>query len=352
MIRCVRFIVGWILVLSSALPAHAAITYFGSSASPQSTAQNSTPPAVVTPPASMSAGQLVYVAVALRDGSAAVSISDTGGQSWTAEGRLANGSSSSIAIFWCIFNGTWTSSPSFATSLSFSAPLGAFMTVFSPGAGNTIVKDTDLASGAVASPTSPYDIVATGQTASAPSSVSLFGWVVATPKTFALQTAGFSNPGGITQSRWNSFSGSATVTLSQAYKIQSSAAATGNVANRLSPGDQFSSTRWTAQTFKEVGGTAGIKFHPGHYVWEHCGWNWSIKNDNPKDDLRIPDDLENSVMSCLVNMIDEITPLDRIKGILIRQWWSALEGNTAGDYAKGIGRLDFLLGNHRFRRVG
>jgi hypothetical protein len=45
-------------------------------------------------------------------------------QAWTAEQRLANGSSSSISIFCCIFDGAWDGNPAFATNLTFSAAFG------------------------------------------------------------------------------------------------------------------------------------------------------------------------------------------------------------------------------------
>jgi hypothetical protein len=121
--------------------------------------------------------------------------------------------------------------------------------VFSPTSGYTISKDVNLATGIYSSPSTPYDVTATGQTPSVASSVSIFSWELASQKTFTLQTSGFTNPSGITQ--WRNPVGNGT-TLSIAYKIQSSASPTGNVANRINSGDTFSVTRWTAETFKET----------------------------------------------------------------------------------------------------
>lgn len=211
-----------------------AITYFGSADNPadNSSFLDSSLPCVITPPGSMSNGQLVVVEVDYNNNTTTrdIAISATGGQTWNS--FIHHGTPHNYALYWCQFNGTWSANPSWTHSGSaFTTGYGVHMQVFTASAGSpTWAIDVADAAATYTAPTTPFDVTITGQTSVSANTVTVAIWTAGSNTiTWALQTAGWSNPGGATQ--WRNTSGLVT---SMAYKIQTSAGATGNVTNRQS----------------------------------------------------------------------------------------------------------------------
>lgn len=243
------------------------ITYYGHAANPADSATvkfaNPDAPLPITPPAGMTAGDLVFVIVAIRD-VVSLSVSNAGGQTWTTEAEISTGSVAHRR-FWCTFNGTWSANPTFTASyLGTYAKMSAVMLVFRPSGSPTWAVDVAQAENAVTPLSSPWDVTATGQTAIAASTVSIATWVstVPSPPVAALQTGGWTNPDSQTQ--WRNTNGTSTdLIVCAAYKIQTSAGATGNVVNRLT--GVATNVYWTMQTLKDQ--SAGPAFY--QYDWPH-----------------------------------------------------------------------------------
>jgi len=216
------------------------ITFFGSASTPadngsyESTAQ----PAVVTPPASMLANDLAIIlageSIASTGANHLLSMRTGDGQTWTAGNfNLANHSNK---MYWCVFNGTWTLNPAVNDDgQTNTGGLDAVLLVFRSSLGSPAwaidQAESDTANGA---PGSPFTITITGQTPSAASTVTLAWWFAGGAQTFSSLTGGWSQP----QAQWRN---QATTTglksaFSAAYKIQSSAAATGNVSQNMNSG--------------------------------------------------------------------------------------------------------------------
>jgi hypothetical protein len=168
------------------------ITFYSSAslpASPPGTNTSATP--AVTPPASMTSGQMVFFVAWTRD-SAGVSfaISQAGGQSWEALSPIAQNTDITAGAFWCRFNGTWSADPSIAVTGG-TSPYSAHMHVFASDSGQWSVHNALVESNEIAG--SPVTI--TGQATSVDSTVQIAGWF------FPLQTACGSATGG---SGWTS----------------------------------------------------------------------------------------------------------------------------------------------------
>ena len=242
------------------------ISYYGHAANPADSATvkfaNPDAPLPITPPSGMATGDLVFVIVALRDLSG-LSVSNAGGQTWTSESNIQFGSVTHRR-FWCTFNGTWSANPTFtAAYLGTYAKMSAVMLVFRPSGSPTWAVDVAQTDDKLAL-SSPWDVTATGQTSVDASTVSIATWVTtnASPPVAALQTGGWTNPDSQTQ--WRNTNGTSTdLLISAAYKIQTSAGATGNVVNRLT--GVATTVYWTMQTLKDQ--SAGPAFY--QYDWPH-----------------------------------------------------------------------------------
>lgn len=147
-------------------------TYFGSVAVPTDNGTSATSPvAFANPPiASMVSGDLVIVYAYCRTGSATISVSNAGGQTWTSE--TAHSSSTATLtgrIFWCTYNGTWSAAPSF--SFSATTNTNVVMHVFRPSSGSnswalstattTGTENTLVSNVSAATWTVPFDIGST-----------------------------------------------------------------------------------------------------------------------------------------------------------------------------------------------
>lgn len=223
-------------------------TFFAVTTSPSDNgALDDTVAREIAPPSGMQVGDLVIVTVGDRSGTEVMSVDTTGGQSWTTESPQDDGSPA-MGVFWCRFNGTWTTNPKFIATGKFGSAFILVMTVYRPSvSSNTWSTDVAQTEGNTANPLpSPYDATVPSRTVSA-NSVTQVVWGVGAARVFALQTAGWSNPGGLTQIRNTTGS---DATLSIAYRIMSTAGATGAVTNRQTTSGIVA--QWLIQTWKEV----------------------------------------------------------------------------------------------------
>ncbi len=159
----------------------AAPAYFGSASTPADNGSNSTDPVSVTPPASMLAGDLVVVEVTEDTGGQTITVSNAGGQSWTAEAAM-NGNLSS-RVLWCTFNGTWAANPSFDVSGTVTCESLVMHVFRGNGAGYAWEQDVafastilDVASGA---------ITRAGLTTVGPNSLVVAGWTQVNVRTMS-----------------------------------------------------------------------------------------------------------------------------------------------------------------------
>jgi hypothetical protein len=95
-----------------------AIAYFGQTWIPATdnatTPLGSATPHAITPPGSMTSGQVVLVFVTARNNTDPA-VSNAGGQTWTSQTANTNGTTIIGRLFSCVFNGTWSTNPSFST---------------------------------------------------------------------------------------------------------------------------------------------------------------------------------------------------------------------------------------------
>ena len=207
-----------------------AFSYFGSfSRYPTSDAgsSSSSKTVAIAPPAGMSAGQLAVVFAFYRDTSdhgQSVSVSGTGGQAWTAGTPfLSSTGHLYIRVFWTVFNGTWSASPSFALATSTSAnAFTLYGVVFNAPAGanvNAAFTPVDLGTTALVSHP--------GVTTTVSGALVLGGVVQDSSETLSSWTSGWTNPNGETQ--WRNNRGDDSV-FGLAYKVMGSAGATGSLS--------------------------------------------------------------------------------------------------------------------------
>ncbi len=216
--------------------AHAAISYVGSASRPADNGAQAGPgPVAVTPPA-MQAGDFVLLIGAYRLNTT-ISISETGGQTWTSLTASQRGIVLTTGIFYCAFNGTWTANPSISIA-SGTAGLSAIMHVFR-GVDPTTPLDVAQVVGNYAAPASPYNVTITGITTNTDGAwvIAVWGCTLATGPTWSLQTAGWANAGG---AQYRNTTGT-DISISAAYKAVSPAGASGNVTNRESAAAQGTS---------------------------------------------------------------------------------------------------------------
>jgi hypothetical protein len=242
-----------------AQPAHAAITYFNSNATVADNGFGSAIPMAVTPPASMVTGDLAIVVVPTKSSAGTLSVSETGGQSWTVETQV-NANTLRVIIAWCRFNGTWSADPSFTSDAAIDNGINVIMHVFRPSDGaNTWGIDVAGASFALGTPGGPPPTsTITGITTVAASTVSLAVWWTTDDNQYQnLAGAGWVQAGS---QQYRNQQGTDWSTA-QAYQIKTSAGATGNVSKDVYETDGTTATN-NAQTgyiiaFKEIGGGGG-----------------------------------------------------------------------------------------------
>ncbi|MGE0797318.1 MAG: hypothetical protein AB7G13_30210 [Lautropia sp.] len=200
---------------------------FGIASSPSDNGtQGGTTTATLTPPASMVSGDLVLVLTQSRS-TATFSIANNGGQSWTSlTPYVADPSIGRVQWHYAVFDGTWDANPQFSSAATAGVPFTALMVVFrGNGAGWT--EDVALASGSASAPSSPFTMTRAGVTPTAPSAIAIAVFSTNDDNTFdSLSGSGWALA---TANQVRNATGSQQ-SIGVAYKIQTSADATGSVS--------------------------------------------------------------------------------------------------------------------------
>lgn len=223
----------------------------------------------VTPPVGMQLGDFVCFWVTRRTTDDIVMVND-GGQTWATGTLRQAGSSASVKIFTCQFNGTWTNSPSIATiSQNVVTSLGMFP-IRPTTTGSVVSVDVaELYHNFGTAPTTPFDVTASSVTPIASDTIQLFFFFSLDKNQWALQTSGIANLGGAQYRNVDTSGGGRNTSFSIGYKVQASATPTGTVTNRQTAlgGDPG---LWLTYSFKElttgtvtVTGVSPILLHNG-----------------------------------------------------------------------------------------
>lgn len=181
------------------------------------------PTAVIVPPGSMVAGQLVTVFVCYRGTTGTLSVSNAGGQSWTNATQVDSGNFR-IQLFKCIFDGTWDANPSFTITTGTNAILG-YMMVWD-GADETTPYDVDFTNGGT-STASTFSVPAV--TTTTDGAVAVVMRISQDNNSYGTFTTGWSSPAS--QHRVTSTTG---LGFTWAYKTLATAGSSGDYASTQS----------------------------------------------------------------------------------------------------------------------
>jgi trimeric autotransporter adhesin len=186
------------------------------------------PSAFNNPPiASMVAGDLCVIVAAKRNSTGSISMSDTGGQSWTQYQTVQGTAVLTSAVFWCRYNGTWSSAP----SVSFGATTNntIWMLIFRPTTGTNVWTEDSGPSadkGSTFAAASPVSI--TGWTPANASNVNIAVWITDDDNTWGTLSGTNWVKTSLDAQRRNTSGSDTSVTI--AYQIQTVAAPTNNVS--------------------------------------------------------------------------------------------------------------------------
>jgi hypothetical protein len=179
----------------------------------------------------MQAGDLVIMTAVARSSSGTLAIFNNGGQSWTTENQQDQ-TNCRIRLFWCRFNGTWTANPS--VSFGRTDPHIVVMHVFRPSNAHSVWEvDVPQVSGNYPTPPAPNRTVTIpGITTNTDGALVFAYWGSQDNNTWGNLTAGWTTP-GLAQYR-NSSGNDQSET--HAYRIMTTAGATGNVSKNQTGG--------------------------------------------------------------------------------------------------------------------
>lgn len=179
----------------------------------------------IVPPINMLRGMLVVMfAASDSTGAQARSINNTGGQQWNQIYNI-NQNSAGQTIWWCIFNGTWSTNPviDFTAATPSVTSQEIELQVFSPTSNRYRFGFESLAT---SSTTGSTTCTVTGVTTVNQRTVALASWATSGTNTWNSLTAGWSYAG------LNSYGASGSqLSASYALQIFTSPQATGNVSN-------------------------------------------------------------------------------------------------------------------------
>jgi hypothetical protein len=203
-----------------------AIAFYGEASRPTDNGTYTTSPAVVTPPANMQAGDLVVLTACMATTSGTAAISQAGGQSWTSLTQR-NATRNRARNFWCVFNGTWSASPS--VTLSAGANNIVRMLVFRPHGGTLSTWAVDVAesSATYAAPTTPFTVTIPQVSTNYNGSLVIAIWTSADDNGWGSLAGGWDT---FTQYQVRNTSGTYDQSITGAWKIQETAGVTGSVS--------------------------------------------------------------------------------------------------------------------------
>lgn len=200
------------------------ITYINSASNPADNGTLGVTPVAVTPP-TMQAGDLVLMFAYVRNTTATMTISVTGGQVWSEQTALSN-TNIGAKLFWCRYNGTWVANPSVAFSNATSTTV--VMHVFRPTKPSLrwAIEANQVETDFVA-PANPFTVTITGRTTRIPSSVTIAAWFTADDNSWGtLAGTGWVVTGAAQYRNLNGTDVSGTF----AHNIKTTAGATNNVS--------------------------------------------------------------------------------------------------------------------------
>jgi hypothetical protein len=195
------------IILFFSFKLQAQITYFGSASTPTDNSTNTATTTAVTPPGSMTTGDLVVLISYQRGISTTHSISATGGQTWNTllENTGAASATLSAAVFWCRYNGTWTTDPSVVFSVGTNT--NVVMHVFRPTNSTKVwAVESTPAFVPYSAPSTPFDIAGAstfffGSSSVNASMVALYGAMSDDDNTWSVSTANSYTIAGTAQYR-------------------------------------------------------------------------------------------------------------------------------------------------------
>jgi hypothetical protein len=195
------------------------ITYVGEARQPliDNVSTNASTVAITPPSSIMAADDFVVVYVAAEAAASAITITNAAatGQAWTT-GADTNLNGMRFRIFYCKYSGSWSANPTF--SWGTSTQYQAWMVVFR-GVDTTTAIDAGPNIAAFAAATNILIPANTLPTVTANAMV-IASWHSVDNNTWALQTAGWSNPNNLTQWRHGGGSGGAAGSSSSiGYKV-------------------------------------------------------------------------------------------------------------------------------------
>jgi len=206
--------------------AQAAITYQGSSSNPSDGGSLGSSTVAVTPAGGTQTGDLIILVANSRDTSNTIAISNTGGQTWTAE--TANSiTNTTRRIFWARYNGTWSANPS--VSFSANTATTVSMHVFRP----TISSNTwaiDVTQNLATFTNTSTDVSIASITTLTNGALVFANWASTDNNSWSIQTGGWSTAGSGQYANTNG----ADSSQSSAYKIMPTAGPSNAVVNRMS----------------------------------------------------------------------------------------------------------------------
>lgn len=128
------------------------------------------------------AGDLFVVLGACRNATATIAVSDAGGQNWTSETVITN-TNLSLRLFWCVYNGSFATTPSFSFSTATATTLTSWRIIPSSGLTSWAV-DVAQQTATFTAPSTPFTVTRAGQTTVHNSTISLAAWATADDNTW------------------------------------------------------------------------------------------------------------------------------------------------------------------------
>ncbi len=205
-------------------------TFFGVASSPADNGSVTATTVTIIPPAAMQAGDLVVIYAHYRNNAGTLSVTTTGGQTWTSE-TAYNIGNQRTNIFWCRFNGTWSANPVITRAGgSGTQPLSAIMYVFRPSNSDNIwSKHAGLTNGNTTNAT----VSVTGLATTVPQTVTMAFWGTEDSRTWGtLAGTGWDNTGLNDQYR---NTGGSRQSHTAAYNIRTTAGPASNVSQNGQP---------------------------------------------------------------------------------------------------------------------
>ena len=229
----------WTTILLAALiiPLHfdeeakAAISYVDSAPNPANNGTYNDETVDVDPSSiSMQQGDFVLLIGAERSHTGSdLTISNTGGQSWTTLDQAPSEIAMKSRLFYCIFNGTWTANPSIIGNSGVTK--SAIMHVFR---GVDQATPLDVAQTVGTTPYEDPDKTIDGITTNTDGAWVIAVWTASWSGSWALSTSGWDNAG---LAGYNNIVTGAKLSVSAAYKELASHGASGDVTNTTDAGD-------------------------------------------------------------------------------------------------------------------